>query len=112
MDEMDVRLKFQENEHQHKLYEKYLDNDKKRLEKQDEILSELKLMTAKLTEQNSQQAELIGQNKQMMLKHIDKPSFWESKNGGKLFHVLLIAGVALLVAAVGFNIMELSNFIN
>ena len=118
MDETELQLRLQELEMRQQNYAKYLDSDKKRLERQDETLRELTVMTAKLSEQNLLQAELIrqnkeliGQNKELVTRHLDRPSFWDSKNGGILFKVLIIAGAALLVASLGLNITGITQFV-
>jgi uncharacterized membrane protein (DUF106 family) len=111
LDDREIIEKFKDNERDHKQYEQYLTNDKKRLEKQDVILAEITKVTIKLTEQNTYQAKRIEQNEKLILDHIDKPSFWQSKNGTKLFWVLIITGLALVVAALGLNIFDLATIL-
>ena len=102
MNETEIQLALKDNEIQHKLYEQYLENDKKRLDKQEELINGLAALTSKLAEQSIQTNEY-------MVKHIDKPSFWETKNGGKLLNVLIIIGISVIVAAIGMNIIDMMH---
>ena len=102
MDENDIKIELEKNKMQHEQFKDYLANDRKKLEKHDELIQELSRVSMTSVER-------IRQNEELAKKIVDKPNFWETKNGSRLFWILILVGIALVVASLGINLLDLSQ---